>query len=197
LIAPLATLTLLLLLSMGLEFLTFILLLILGCVIYRHRNPERISNFTQEGSILCPLDGKVKEIISLDNSPIDGKPGFEIVVEQGISDIAILRAPVTAKMSVEKLQRGAMLNAKSGEYALNENALIRFSSKTGDIMMKHTLGSWTRPLAFGIEGKISQNERYGYMLNGVSSIYLPSNSRVAIKEGMKLRAGESIIGFFS
>jgi hypothetical protein len=52
-------------------------------------------------------------------------------------------------------------------------------------------------LAFGIEGEISQNERYGYMLNGVSSIYLPSNSRVAIKEGMKLRAGESIIGFFS
>jgi len=196
-IAPLAILTLLLLLSMGLEFLTFVLLLILGCVIYRHRNPERISNFTQTGSILCPLDGKVKEIISIDNSPIDGKPGFEIVVEQGMSDIAILRAPVNSNMSVEKLQRGAMLNAKSGEYALNENALIRFTSSAGDVMMKHTLGSWTRPLAFGVEGEIHQNQRYGYMLNGISSIYLPSNSRVAIKEGMKLRAGESIIGFFS
>ena len=191
------TLTLLLLLSMGLALLTFILLLILGCVIYRHRNPERISHFTQEGSILCPLDGKVKEIISIENSPIDGKPGFEIVVEQGLRDIAILRAPINAKMSIEKLQRGAMLNAKSSEYALNENALIRFASSTGDIMMKHTLGSWTRPLAFGIEGEINQNQRYGYMLNGVSSIYLPANSRVAVKEGMHLRAGESIIGFFS
>ena len=196
-IAPLATLTLLLLLSMGLELLTFILLVVLACVLYRHRNPERISNFAQEGSILCPLDGKVKEIISIDNSPIDGKPGFEIVVESGLKDIAILRAPTDAKMSIEKLQRGAMLNSKSSVYALNENALIRFASAAGDIMLKHTLGSWTRPLAFGIEGDISQNQRYGYMLNGVSSIYLPSNSRVAIKEGMSLRAGESIIGFFS
>ncbi len=196
-IAPLATLTLLLLLSMGLEIFTFILLVLLGCVLYRHRNPERISNFAQEGSILCPLDGKVKKISSIENSPIDGKPGFEVVVESGISDIAILRAPLNAKMHIEKLQRGAMLSAKSSEYILNENALIRFSSPEGDVMMKHTLGSWTRPLAFGVEGEINQNQRYGYMLNGISSIYLPSNSRVAIKEGMHLRAGESIIGFFS
>ena len=194
---PLAVLTFLLLLSMGFEFLTIVLLLVLGCILYRHRNPERVSSFLQEGAILCPMDGKVKEIISIDNSPIDGKPGFEVVVESGISDIAIMRAPINAHMSIDSFQRGAMLNLKSSLKELNENASIRFSSTRGDIVIKHTLGSWTRPMQFAIEGDIQQNQRYGYQLNGVSSIYLPSNSRVAIKEGMHLKAGESIIGFFS
>ncbi len=197
LIAPLGILTLLLLLSIGFELLTFILLLILSFIVYIHRNPERISNFAQDGSILSCLDGQVKEIISIDKSPIDGKPGFEIVLETGYMDLAILRAPISSIMSIDKLQRGAMLSSKSSHANLNENASIRFSSSVGDVLVRHELDSWTRPLRFAIEGEIMQNQRYGFMLSGKTSIFLPSNSRVAIKEGMTLKAGESVIGFFS
>ena len=196
-IAPLGILTLLLLLSIGFELLTFILILLLSFIIYIHRNPERISAFAQDGSILSCLDGNVKEIISIDKSPIDGKPGFEIVLETGYLDLAVLRAPISSIMSVDKLQRGTMVSLKSSHANLNENASIRFSSSIGDVLVSHKLDSWTRPLRFAIEGEIMQNQRYGFMLSGKTSIFLPSNSRVAIKEGMSLKAGESVIGFFS
>jgi hypothetical protein len=67
----------------------------------------------------------------------------------------------------------------------------------GDVLVRHLLASWARPLRFGVEGDVTQNQRYGFMVRGTTSVYLPSNSRVAIKEGMFLSAGESVIGFFS
>ena len=194
---PFGVLTLLLLISVGLTFFTFILVLIFSFLLFKHRNPERISNYTQEGSILSPIDGKVKGIISVEKSPIDGKPGFEVIIESSYADTAVLRAPISAAISVDKLQHGAMLTLNSENVNLNETADIRFSSKMGDILVRHLLASWARPLRFIVEGDVLQNQRYGFMLNGTSSVYLPSNSRVAIKEGMSLTAGESVIGFFS
>jgi len=196
-LVPFGTLTLLLLILVGFTFFTFVLLLVFIFLLYLHRNPERISNYAQQGSILSPVDGRVKDIVSTDKSPIDGKPGFEIIVEPAYTDTAVLRAPISSKMHLDKLQRGAMLGLDSGHVNLNETADIRFSSSVGDILVRHLLGAWARPLRFIVEGDVLQNQRYGFMINGLSSIYLPSNSRVAIKEGMSLRAGESVIGFFS
>ncbi len=166
-------------------------------MLYLHRNPERISNYAQEGSILSPVDGQVKSIRSIDISPIDQKPGFEVVIESAYIDTAVLRAPVDAEMQIDLLERGAMLMLNSEDVNLNEHAQIRFHAKAGDVLVSHTLGAWSRPLKFVVEGKILQNHRYGFMLNGQSTVYLPSNSRVGVKEGMTLRAGESVIGFFS
>ncbi len=196
-IVPFGILTLLLLLAEGLELFTFILLLAFAFLLYIHRNPERISNYAEDGSIIAPIDGKVKHIISIDKSPIDGKPGFEVVVESSYTDTGVLRVPVNATMHIDMIQRGSMLSLDSSHANLNERAEIRFSSKRGDVLIKHLLGAWARPLRFIAEGKVMQNHRYGFMLYGTSSIFLPSNSRVAIKEGMSLTAGESIIGFFS
>lgn len=197
LLFPLGILVLILFLSLGLTFFTFTLLLIFTFLLYVHRNPERISNFSQNGSILSPIDGRVVKIVSVDHSPIDGKPGFEIIIESGYTDVAILRTPMNAVMHIEKMQHGAMTSLKSSHKNLNETADIRFTSSVGDVLVRHLLASWARPLRFGIEGDVTQNQRYGFMLRGLSSVYLPSNSRVAIKEGMLLRAGESVIGFFS
>ncbi len=196
-LVPFGIFTLLLLLSIGFQLFTFILLLVFVFLLYIHRNPERVSNYAQEGSILSAVDGRVREIISMDKSPIDGKPGYEIIVESGYIDTAVLRAPIDGHMSIDHLQRGAMLRLNSAHENLNEYADIRFSSNRGDVLMRHTLGSWARPLRFNVEGELLQNQRYGFMLNGKTSIYLPTNSRVAIKEGMTLRAGESVVGFFS
>ncbi len=196
-LVPFGILNLLLLLSVGLELFTFLLLVLFVFILYLYRNPERISNYAQDGSILCPVDGRVKEIISIDRSPIDGKPGFEVVIESAYTDIAVLRSPIDAKMSVDNLQRGAMLRLNSANANLNEYGDVRFACKWGDVVVRHTLGSWARPLRFNVEGELLQNQRYGFMLNGKSSIFLPSNSRVAVKEGMTLKAGESVIGFFS
>lgn len=197
LLFPFGTLVLILLLSLGLTFFTFTLLLAFAFLLYAHRNPERISNYAQNGSILSPIDGRVIKIISVDHSPVDGKPGFEIIIESGYTDVAILRSPISSVLHIDKIQHGAMTSLKSSHKNLNETAEIRFSSSVGDVLVRHLLASWARPLRFGVEGDVTQNQRYGFMVRGTTSVYLPSNSRVAIKEGMFLSAGESVIGFFS
>ncbi|MBE0498783.1 MAG: hypothetical protein IBX43_06015 [Campylobacterales bacterium] len=197
LVMPLGVLSLSLLLIVGFTFSTFLVLVLFTFLLFVHRNPERISSYAQDGAILSPIDGKLKRISSIENSPIDGKPGFELLIESGYADVAILRAPISSVMGIDKLRRGSMLNLSSSLKELNETADVRFSSKRGSVLVRHLLGSWTRPLRFGSEGDVMQAQRYGFMLNGVTTIYLPSNSRVAIKEGMPLRAGESVIGFFS
>lgn len=197
LVFPFGILTLVLLLSAGLTLFTFSVLLLFAFLLFIHRNPERISNYAQKGSILSPVDGRVSEISSIEHSPIDGKPGFVVVIDSGYADVAILRSPMNSTMSIDKMRHGAMLSLKSADLNLNETADIRFSSSAGDILVRHLLASWARPLRFGSEGEVSENQRYGFMLRGVSSVYLPSNSRVAVKEGMPLVAGESVIGFFS
>lgn len=196
-LVPFAILLVFVLLFIGLVLPTFILSALFIFLVYMHRNPERISNYSQEGSILSPIDGTVKSITSIKKSPIDGKPGFAVVIESAYIDTAVLRSPIDSIMSVDKLRRGVMLSLSSGHENLNETADIRFSSKVGDILIRHILGSWARPLCFSVEGKVLQAQRYGFMLNGQSCVYLPSNSRVAIKEGMYLKAGESVLGFFS
>jgi len=193
----LALLSAIFILFFGFKFITIIVLAFFICAVYTFRNPERSSNFSQNGAIMAVVDGKVKEIKSVEASSADEKPYFEIVIESGLSDVTILRSPIDSKMSLEKLTHGAMLNSKSSLSNLNETADIIFESKKGKILTRHTLGSWARPLQFAIDGDISQNQRYGFMHNGITSIFLPSNSRVAVKEGMKLRAGESVVGFFS
>jgi len=196
-LVPFGVLTLFLLLFTGFTLVTFILLLLFFFTLYLYRNPERISNYAEDGSILSPIDGKVKAIISTDNSPIDGKPGFEIIIESAYTDVAVLRAPMNSKVHVDKLQHGAMLRLHSEAENLNETADVRFTSSMGELLVRHTLGAWSRPLSFIVAGSVLQSQRYGFMLNGLSSVHLPSNSRVAIKEGMSLHAGESVIGFFS
>ena len=173
-LVPFGVLTFLLLLFVGLGPFTFILLIAFSFLLYLYRNPERISNYAQEGSILSPVDGHVKDIISTEKSPIDGKPGFEVIIESAYSDTAVLRAPVSADMSIEKIQHGAMLRLNSPCKNLNETADIRFSSKVGDILVRHLLGSWTRPLRFTVEGEVLQNQRYGFMPVSYTHLTLPT-----------------------
>jgi hypothetical protein len=197
LLFPFGALVLILLLSLGFTFFTFMLLVAFAFLLYVHRNPERISNYAQNGSILAPIDGRVVKIASVDHSPIDGKPGFEVIIESGYADVSILRSPMNAVMHIDKIQHGAMTSLKSSHKNLNETADIRFSSSFGEVLVRHLLASWARPLRFGAEGEVIENQRYGLMIRGITTVYLPSNSRVAIKEGMFLSAGESVIGFFS
>ena len=42
-----------------------------------------------------------------------------------------------------------------------------------------------------------QGSRYGVMISGVTTIYLPQNFRLNINIGSELKASESLIGYFS
>jgi phosphatidylserine decarboxylase len=44
---------------------------------------------------------------------------------------------------------------------------------------------------------LRQTSRYGMMINGVTTLYFPSNFRVNVNVGNELKASESLMGYFS
>jgi len=49
-----------------------------------------------------------------------------------------------------------------------------------------------------IEGQeLMQTARYGLMINGFTSLYLPANFRLNLNVGQELRASETLVGYFS
>jgi hypothetical protein len=85
-------------------------------------------------------------------------------------------------------------------HSLNERALVCFNDTTGaSCIVEHMLDQSIDAISLHSRKgqKLPQGGRYGLMVRGTHTIYLPTQSRVAVKVGEEVRAGESLIGYFS
>jgi phosphatidylserine decarboxylase len=181
-----------------LQFLSFIAFF---GVAYLYRNPERVVPYHQNASIVAMMDGTVTAIESLEESEISDGPSYKITVTTGLLDTALLRAPFDGTLVASTLRHGSRLSLSNPQAPLlNAMATLRFQDHDNrEVLVKHLVG-------FGIDAvhvdlfpqqHITQGTRYGLMLSGEHTIYLPGNSRVSVKVGETLRAGESLIAYFS
>lgn len=189
--------TLLVLLILDCDFLSFIVLILSAILIYVYRNPERETIAFENKSVLSPVDGTVLSIEELANSEY----AYKIIIDSDFRDIGILRAPIRGKALESTLVNGTRLGLKTPlADKINENATIVFEDDTNNkVSVKHTLKQSFEPISIDIDMKqnYAQGARYGFMFNGVTSLYLPSNFRVNISVGKELRASESLIGYIS
>lgn len=188
---------LLILLILDCELLSFISFVIVLILVYTYRNPEREVSVFEKNSILSPVDAKVTAIEELQND----KYAYKIVLDSRLSDVAILRAPISAKIVQSDVQYGARLS-RDNKLAdlLNENALIVFEDENDNkISITHCLKQSFEDIILDVNTKTSvgQGSRYGFMLNGETTIYLPDNFRANINVGDELKASQSLIGYFS
>ncbi|MBN2815859.1 MAG: phosphatidylserine decarboxylase [Campylobacterales bacterium] len=188
----------------------FFIFLILGCEMfallaflafvlfgYVFRNPEReLVNF-EEKSILSPVDGVVSAITELDNSEY----AYRIDVESSYLDVSLLRAPINGTVKKYEIFRGTRLSKNSKHFShLNEKASIVFEDKSANkVELQHTLKQSFAPLDISlVNGELfMKSMRYGVMVSGITSIYLPANVRVNVNIGSELKASEVLLGFFS
>ena len=177
-----------------LAILSFIITLAL---LYVFKNPERELMSFEEDSIVSPVDGVVSSITELENSEY----AYRVDIESGYMDVSLLRVPIQAHVQSIKFQKGTRVSKKSKLVELlNENVEIVFVHTSGSkIMVKHTLTRSFAPLDIGIfeSQNLLKTTRYGLMLTGVTSLYLPANVRLNLNVASELKASESLIGFFS
>jgi len=183
------------------EFLAFITFVAMVVVAAFYRNPERITPFYQEGSIVSVCDGKVVAIESVDNAPKGKEPCYKITITSGYFDTSILRAPFESEVSVLEVRRGARLSSRSAGFALlNESARFGFKNENDNmVFVQHQLEQSFDDFNLQTqEGqKLLQGSRYGVMLKGVTTLYIPASSRVAVNVGTHLKAGETLVGYFA
>ena len=189
---------LLLSILLDLDILTFLLSFSTLLFVYIFRNPERqLMNF-EKGSVLSPVDGTVLRVEELaDNEEY----ALKVEIQSSYQDISLLRAPLSAQILSIQHHKGTRVSQSSDLYfSLNEHVEIVFNDfENNSLKVSHRLTKSFKSLE--VDLLVAQNvlstSRYGVMVSGVTTLYLPKNFRLNARIGESLNAGESLMGYFS
>ena len=179
------------------EFISLIVAIIIVAVAYIFRNPERALPAFENGSVISPVDGLVKSIEELDNSEY----AYKIEIQSEYRHVSLLRAPFYADIKELEKQNGTRVSSHSKLFNdTNENLEIVFLDEAkNSVKVIHRLEQSFSPIFVELlpAQKLIQTARYGVMVNGLTTIYLPENFRLSVNIGNELKGGESLIGYFS
>lgn len=177
-----------------LQFFTFLLILFF---LFIFRNPQRQQQYYQDNSVTSPVDGVITSIKELKNNDYL----YKIEINSSYMDVSLLRVPFNSSIECLVKQNGARLSIHSSlSKNLNENVeLIFIDKKSNKLKILHKLkqsfmGLHIKPITFK---NIKQGSKYGIMLNGTTTIYLPKNFRLNVDTGSEVTASESLIGYFT
>jgi phosphatidylserine decarboxylase len=182
------------------DFLQYAAMSAAVAALWIYRNPERSTPYFQNKSITAVSDGTVTAIESVDMEE-GGGSCFKVTVRSAYWDVSVLRIPFESSVTNLEVRRGARLSgiAPLAE-VLNEKALIRLTdSDDNSIRIEHLLEQSVDDLTIRMQSgqQCQQGARYGVMTKGMTTFYLPGNVRIAVKTGDRVRAGETLIGYFS
>lgn len=177
------------------EILSFLSAVWFICLVYIFRNPEReIVNYEKD-SVVSVVDGSVLNIVELEDSK---HFTYRVDIETRCKDVSFLRAPFNATCKDVEVLRGTRVSKNSKLFSsLNENGTIIFEDENGkQIKVKHTLTNSFDELNIDTVKTVLQGQRYGFMLKGITSIYLPSNFRLNVSVGSEVISSKTLIGYF-
>lgn len=177
-----------------LEFFAFILLVFLAFV---YRNPERLVPNFEQMSVVSPVDGVVQSIEELE----DKEYAYKIKINSSYINISLLRAPLSAQVQNIDIKHGARLSHLSSlAKDINEKAELVFVDSHGNkVKTTHMLKQSVDDIKLDIivNQNVVQGSRYGFMVSGITTLYLPQNFRVNVNIGQELDASQSLVGYFS
>lgn len=178
----------------GFEYLSFAALSMTIFFIYAFRNPERAISIYEEGSIVSPVDGIVTAIKEIP----DGSQFVEI--DSSLSDVALLRAPFSSKVTASQVCYGAKLPLEHPlAKHLNEHSQVTFTDKALNwVTVKQILKQSFTSINIDVkkDTELFQGVRYGFAYNSLTTITLPKNFKLRIGVGTVLTASETLIGVF-
>lgn len=168
---------------------------------YFFRDPER--NIPGEpNAVLTPADGKVLKIEKLQshNNPL-GRRALKISIFMSVFNVHVNRIPAGGYISRIVYRPGKFFSANRDKAsAYNENNSITLeTSDARRIVLVQIAGFVARRIVCWIkEGdKLEAGQRLGLIRFGSRvDVYLPFDTQVAARPGQKVRAGQTVIGYF-
>lgn len=175
------------------DFLALLSFVAMAFFLFAFRNPERELFSFEEDSVLSPVDGIVSAITELD----DAEYAYKIDVKSSYLDVSLLRAPVDANVESLKFEHGTKVSTESKLFEdTNENAEIVFLNKNGiKIKVTHRVSQSFAPLSIDAikSQRVMKSSRYGVMLCGITSIYLPRNVRLNVDLSNEVKASQTLL----
>ncbi|MBI5188417.1 MAG: phosphatidylserine decarboxylase family protein [Nitrospirae bacterium] len=161
------------------------------------RDPERKIP-EGEGLFVSPADGKViliKDVYEEDYLEADI---LEISIFMSPVNVHVNRAPCDGIVESVVHASGKFLLAFKHEASLqNENITMLLNTKYGKILVRQVAGFLARRAVCNAKpgDTLKKGQRYGIIKFGSRlDVYLPKDTKIMVKLGDKVKAGETVIG---
>src|SRR5579863_2660605 len=186
------------LIALGLKIIGAIIVLIALPIALFFRDPERFPAKT-ENVVICGADGKVTDISDVPFPGGTGRPYHRISVFMSPLNVHVNRAPVCGEVTMVEHTAGEFRAAfRDDASERNERNLIAMTDAQGRIFaMIQVAGYLARRIVCRLRARdrIQAGQRIGLIMFGSRvDHFFPSEYRVTVSMGQRVRAGESIIG---
>lgn len=176
----------------------FLLLLTLFILCF-FRDPERFTPTDKDG-LVSPADGKVIIIEEVQSNPFTDSEACKVSIFMNVFNVHVNRIPFSGTVDRVLYKPGCFYSADSKRGGLeNEYCASILTTADGQkIAFVQLAGLIARRIICWLEpGDIARKgSRFGLIRFGSRvDLYLPPDTKINVKIGDKVRAGESIVGF--
>jgi phosphatidylserine decarboxylase len=170
-------------------FLPFLVLTIFGCSFFR--NPRRRIP-VGDGLILSPADGRIIGVKK-------GRQNTRLSIFMSVFNVHVNRAPAAGTIESIRYKGGRFLPANSGEASRqNEQNALRLRSAEGlQLAFVQVAGILARRIVCYVRrgDTVQRGEIFGAILFGSRvDVYLPHGVKVKVREGERVKGGETVLG---
>lgn len=184
---------------LGLQLAGLLFLLLALFVAFFFRDPER-EGPRDERLILSPADGRV---VTVEKNVREGRfldtPSTRIGIFMSPLDVHINRIPVSGQVIAVHYQPGQFRPAFAANATeVNERNAVTIEDHQGRrVLLVQIAGILARRIVCALKGgeHVKQGDRYGLiMLGSRVDLYCPSEVRLTVEVGQRVKAGQTVIG---
>jgi phosphatidylserine decarboxylase len=186
---------------LGLPAAAVIAFIVTTFVLCFFRDPERFDPIRPD-ALVSPADGKVIHVETVSQNPFTEGETKKISIFMNVFNVHVNRIPCNGKVEKIVYKPGKFYSADSAQGGLkNEYCAAIVSTPHGKTLaFVQIAGLIARRIVCWLEpgDEVTRGKRFGLIRFGSRvDLYLPSESEIIIKEGDKVRAAETILGYLA
>jgi len=194
-----AGITTIILAILGLKLWTLFFLLVTFFIGFFFRDPDRFVP-TEDGAVVSPADGKVIIVGPVDHNPFLDGEYIKISVFMSVFNVHVNRIPYSGKIEKIAYHPGKFFSANLDKASKdNEHNAITLDIDGGKRMCFVQIAGLIarRIICYAKEGdRLERGRRFGLICFGSRlDVYLPSDAKINVALGDKVKAGTSILGY--
>ena len=147
--------------------------------------------------IVAPADGRVRDIVDLDEKEILKTKTRRVGIFLSIFDVHTNRAPIDGRIVYRQHHAGLCLDARDPNCSEKNEAMTwAFENPRGRIVVRQLTGAIARRIVAwaNVGDELKKGERFGMIRFGSrTELYLPLDAEVLVKTGDHVSGGSTVI----
>ena len=147
--------------------------------------------------IVAPADGRVRDIVELDEKEILKTKTRRVGIFLSIFDVHTNRAPIDGRIVYRQHHAGLCLDARDPDCSEKNEAMTwAFENSRGAIVVRQLTGAIARRIVAwaNVGDELKKGQRFGMIRFGSrTELYLPLDAEVLVKTGDHVSGGSTVI----